>query len=275
MESAVSHRSLVAAATATAVMALLSACGGETAAETAGGAAGSKKTIVMEDDQLKTFVEQVEGMSMVEWRGQLLTKSPDGGGQRIFELSGRFTPATGDSEVAMESAINGVKEHVDYVVVDDHTYFNSDAWGPASADCWVDITGDVSRTWGLPTRLDPTWPVTASRATRVTGGGVQVAVAAKHVLTGMPRGLFPAVPAGLEKVEARASVIPHGPLLEVSVDVANMWSTVPEEQLAAIDTKRAGWWAMTMQQARDTSPTVRPTHVFDPAVTAPRQCMKA
>jgi hypothetical protein len=263
----VSHRALVATATATAVAALLSACGGETAADTAEG-----KVIVMEDDQLEGFVEQVEAMGVVEWRGQLLTKSPEAGGRRIFELSGRYSPSTGYSEVSMDSSIDGVEEQVDYLVVADRTYFNSDAWGPGSAECWVDITDDPARTWGLPTQLDPTWPVSASRAVRRTGGGVVVAVPAKAVLTGMPRGLFPVVPEGLKGIEARASVVPHGPLLEVGVDVTNMWSTVPEEQLASIDTKKAGWWAMTMQESRDGGSVAPPTHVFDPLVTPPRQC---
>lgn len=266
-----SHRPLVAAAAATAVMTLLGACGGETAAETPGGPT-AEKSIVMEDDQLKAFNQQVQDMGVVQWRGQLLTKSPEANGKRIFELSGRFSPSTGYSEVSMDSAIDGVNEKVDYLVVADRTYFNSDAWGPGSAECWADITGDAARTWGLPTQLDPTWPVSESRATRVTGGGVQVAVAAKTVLTGMPRGLFPVVPEGLKGVEARASIVPHGKLLAVSVDVNTMWAAIPEEQRATIDTRRAGWWAMTMQESLDGKSVAPPTYVFDPQVTPPRQC---
>jgi hypothetical protein len=265
----VSHRSLAAVAAATAVVTLLSACGGETAADAASGAA-----VVMEDDLLEGFVEQVQDMGVVEWRGQLLTKSPTAKGKRIFELSGRFSPSTGYSEVSMDSEINGVEENVDYLQVAGRTYFNSDAWGPGSAECWVDITDDTARTWGLPTELDPTWPVSASRAVRSTSEGVVVAVPAKDVITGMPRGLFPAVPDGLGDIEARATITPHGPLLEVGVDVATMWSTIPEDRLASIDTQRVGWWAMTMQESRDGNAVAPPTHVFDPQVTTPRGCTK-
>lgn len=270
MESAVSHRSLVAAAAATSLLVLLAACGGETAADQPGG-----PTVVLEDDMLAGLVEQVDDMGIVEWRGQLLTKSPTNNGRRIFELSGRYSPSTGYSSVSMDSSIGGVEQQVDYLVVAGRTYFNSEKWGPMAKECWADITGDQARTWGLPTDLDPTWPVSGSRAVRLIGEGVQVAVPAKQVLTGMPRGLFPTVPEGLRGTEAKATIVPHGPLLEVGVDVANMWAEVPEEKQASIDTKGAGWWAMTMTEDRAGDPVAPPTYIFDPMVTPPSQCTKA
>lgn len=265
-----SHRSVAVAAAAVAgVLTLLTGCAAEAPADAAKG-----KTIILEDDQLEGFVEQVQDMGIVEWRGQLLTKAPQHNGRRIFELSGRFSPSTGYSAVSMDSAIGGVKQQVDYLVVADRTYFNSHAWGPGAADCWADITGDPARTWGLPTDLDPTWPVSAARAVRLIGEGVEVAIPANKVLTGMPRGLFPTVPEGLKGIEAKATIIPHGPLLELGVDVANMWADVPEEKRAGVDTKSAGWWAMTMQEDRAGDAVAPPTHVFDPMVTPPSQCKK-
>ncbi len=238
------------------------------------GTAEKSSDIVLEDGQLDSFVTQVKKMKTVEWSGQLLTKSPENGGRQIFELSGRFTGSNNSSEVSMDSRIGGKRQQVDYLVVDGRTFFNSDAWGPNSADCWADITGDPERTWGLPTQLNPTWPVNAARAVRLAGDGVAVAIPAKAVLTGMPRGLFPTVPPGLEAIEAGGEVIPHGPLLEVGVDVLNMWNKVPAEQLASIDTKQAGWWAMTMKESSNTSAVQPPKHIFDPAVTPPSQCTR-
>jgi hypothetical protein len=269
METAVPLRSRTAAAVTTALLALLTGCGGEGAAEP-----GEGSTVVMEDDLVEGFVQQVGEMGIVEWRSQMLTKAPQHGGKRIFELTGRYSPSTGYSEVSMDSAIDGVKQQVDYLVVAGRTYFNSEDWGPAASDCWVDITGDVARTWGLPTQLDPTWPVTAARAVRLQGEGARVGIPSADVVRGMPRGLFPAVPPALKGIEAGAEIIPHGPLLEVGVDVAQMWADIPEDQRASVDPHRAGWWAMTLQEARDGSAVQPPAHVFDPAVTAPRRCMK-
>lgn len=269
METAVSLRSRTAAAVATGLLALLAGCGGEGVAEPASGT-----TVVMEDDLLEGLAAQVADMGVVEWRSQMLTKAPQHGGKRIFELTGRYSPATGYSEVSMDSAIDGVQQQVDYLVVAGRTYFNSEDWGPSASECWADITGDAARTWGLPTELDPTWPVTGSRAVRLQGEGVRIALPAAAAVRGMPRGLFPTVPPALEGVEAGGEIIPHGPLLEVNVDVAQMWTDIPEPQRASVDTRRAGWWAMTLQESRDGSAVKPPTHVFDPMLTPPRRCMK-
>ena len=90
----------------------------------------------------------------------------------------------------------------------------------------------------------------------------------------MPRGLFPSVPAALDDIEARAVVTPHGHLIEVGVDVLNMWNALPEEELAAIDTRKAGWWAMTMKESADGASITPPKYVFDPTVTPPSQCKR-
>jgi hypothetical protein len=259
-----------AAAVASGLLLALSACGGSGQA-----AEGKTGDVVMEGEQLEAMVAQVNKMGIVEWHGQLLTKNPDNGGKRIFDLDGRFSPSTGYSELSMDSAIDGNLQQVDYLVVNGRTYFNSDDWGPNASSCWADITDDVQRSWALPTDLDPTWPVTAARAIRLAGDGVAVGIPAKDVITGMPRGLFPDVPAALDGIEAHAEVIPHGHLIEVGVDVLNMWNDVPEEQLAAIATRKAGWWAMTMKESQDGSNIVPPQHVFDPAVTPPTQCKRA
>jgi hypothetical protein len=247
----------------------LSACGGSGEA-----AAAKGDDILLEDEQLEAIHDQVETMGIVEWHGQLLTKNPDNGGRRIFDLDGRYSPSTGYSELSMDSAIDGNRQQVDYLVVGERTYFNSEAWGPGAAECWADITDDQTRTWGLPTDLDPTWPVTAARAIRLSGDGVAVGVPAKKVITGMPRGLFPTVPPALEGVEARAVVTPHGHLIEVGVDVVTMWNAVPEGALAAIETRKAGWWAMTMKESQDGASITPPQHVFDPVVTPPSQCKR-
>lgn len=240
-------------------------------------AAASKTTgaVVLEGEQLDALTAQVEKMGIVEWHGQLLTKNPDNGGRRIFDLDGRFSPATGYSELSMDSVIDGKAEQVDYLVVSGRTYFNSDAWGPNAATCWADVTDKPAYSWALPTDLDPTWPVLKARAIRLAGDGVAVGIPAKQVLMGMPRGLFPEVPAGLDDIEAGAVITPHGHLVEVGVDVLNMWNDVPEEDLAAIDTRKAGWWAMTMKESPDGAAIVPPTQVFDPAVTPPSQCKRA
>ena len=259
-----------ASALATGLLLVLSGCGGS------GTAASTKTTdVLMEGEQLDAMVAQVEKMGIVEWHGQLLTKNPDNGGKRIFDLDGRFSPATGYSELSMDSVIDGNAQQIDYLVVAGRTYFNSEAWGPNASSCWAEITDDQSRSWGLPTDLDPTWPVTASRAIRLAGDGVAVGIPAKKVLTGMPRGLFPDVPAGLDDVEADGVVTPHGShFIEVSVDVLNMWNDVSEGALANIQTRKAGWWAMTMKESQDGSAIAPPKYVFDPAQTPPSQCKR-
>jgi hypothetical protein len=257
------------AALAAGLLLTLSGCGGS------GSAAPSKgQDVVMEGEQLEGLVAQVNTMGIVEWHGQLLTKNPDNGGKRIFDLDGRFSPSTGYSELSMDSAIDGRVEQVDYLVVNGRTYFNSDDWGPNAASCWTEITDDPARSWALPTDLDPTWPVTGSRAIRLAGDGVAVGIPAKAVITGMPRGLFPNVPAALDAVEAKGVVTPHGHLIEVSVDVLNMWNDVPEADLADINTRRAGWWAMTMKESQNGAAIVPPKYLFDNTVTAPSQCKR-
>ena len=264
------RRNAALAATVSAALLLgLSACGGSGSA-----APGETEKIVSQGDQLADLVTQVGDMGMVEWSGQLLTKSPDDGGQQIFELSGRFSGSTGYSEVTMDSRIDGNNQMVDYLVVAGRTYFNSEAWGPSASDCWADITDDAARTWALPTQLDPTWPVSDAKAVGLEGDGVQVTIPAQVVLMGMPRGLFPTVPAELKGVAADGVVIPHGPLLEIGVDVVGMWADVPAAELADIDTKRAGWWSMTMRESQNGTAVQPPKHLFDPAVTPPSQCMK-
>lgn len=259
-----------AAALTAGLLLTLSGCGGS------GNAAATKtQDIVMEGEQLEGLVAQVKTMGIVEWHGQLLTKNPDNGGKRIFDLDGRFSPSTGYSELSMDSAIDGNLQQVDYLVVNGRTYFNSDDWGPNAASCWADITDDAARSWALPTDLDPTWPVLSARAIRLAGDGVAVGMPAQDVITGMPRGLFPNVPAALDAVEAKGVITPHGHLIEVGVDVLNMWNDVPEEELADIDTRRAGWWAMTMKESQNGANIALPQHVFDPTVTPPSQCKRA
>ena len=252
----------------------LSACGGSPTADPDSEPGGEAGAVMTEAEQLDQFVRRVEDMDMVEWSGQLLTKAPDDGGRRIFELSGRFSGSTGASQLSMDSSIDGKRESVDYLILNGHTYFNSDAWGPVANDCWADITDKPANLWALPSDLDPTWPVTDTRAVGLEGEGVRTTVPATSVLEGMPRGLFPAVPAGLQDVRATGVVIPHGSsMLEVGVDVVGMWADVAPEALSTIDTKRAGWWSMTMKEALDDSWVHPPTHVFDPAVTPPSQCV--
>ena len=197
-----------AAAVAAGLLLTLGACGGSGQA-----AAGKTGDVVMEDEQLDNVTAQVEKMGIVEWHGQLLTKNPDNGGKRIFDLDGRFSPSTGYSEISMDSAIDGNLQQVDYLVVNGRTYFNSETWGPNAASCWVDITDDQQRSWALPTDLDPTWPVSSARAIRLAGDGVAVGIPAKDVITGMPRGLFPKVPAALDGIEAGGVITPHGHLI--------------------------------------------------------------
>jgi hypothetical protein len=263
------HHASWAAALAAGLLLALTGCGGSGTA-----AATKSEDVLMEDERLDALTAQVKKMGIVEWHGQLLTKNPDNGGKRIFDIDGRFSPSTGYSELSMDSAIDGDLQQVDYLVVAGRTYFNSEAWGANAAECWADITDDQARSWGLPSDLDPTWPVTAARAIRGAGVGVAVGVPAKAVLTGMPRGLFPTVPAALDGTEARAVVTPHGHLIEVGVDVLTMWSQVPRAELADIQTKKSGWWAMTMKESQEDTGIVPPKFVFDPAVTPPSQCKR-
>ncbi len=257
------------AALAAGLLLTLSGCGGSGSATS-----GTSQDVVMEGEQLEGLVAQVNKMGIVEWHGQLLTKNPDNGGKRIFDLDGRFSPSTGYSELSMDSVIDGNNQQVDYLVVNQRTYFNSDDWGPNAASCWAEITGDENRSWALPADLDPTWPVTGSRAIRLAGDGVAVGIPAEAVLTGMPRGLFPNVPAALDAVEAKGVITPHGHLIEVAVDVLNMWNAIPEGELADINTRRAGWWAMTLKESQDGAAIVPPKYLFDPAVTPPSQCKR-
>ena len=99
----------------------LNACGGS------GEAAASKDDdFMLEGEKLEALNGQVETMGIVEWHGQLLTKNPDNGGKRIFDLDGRYSPSTGYSELSMDSAIGGDVQQVDYLVVAGRTYFNSE-----------------------------------------------------------------------------------------------------------------------------------------------------
>ncbi len=248
----------------------LSGCGGS-------GTAAATKTegSVLLGQQLENMVSQVDTMGVVEWHGQLLTKNPDKGGKQIFDLGGRYSPSTGDSELSMDSAINGKVQQVDYLVVADRTYFNSEDWGPDASDCWADITDDPARSWGLPTELDPSWALTNARPTALDGDDVAAAIPFKQVLDGLPRGLIPVIPTVPYDTEAEAFIAPHGFLIEVGVDVVSMWNTLPKQQRAGINTRGAGWWAMTMKQAQDESSIAPPQHVFDPAITPPSQCKRA
>ena len=139
-----------AAALAAGALMVLSGCGGS------GNAAASKtEGAQLLGQKLTDMMSTVEKMGIVEWHGQLLTKSPDKGGRRIFNLDTRYSPSTGYSEISMDTVLDGNAQQVDYLVVNDRTYFNSEAWGPGSNDCWVDITADENYSWGLPRVLDP------------------------------------------------------------------------------------------------------------------------
>ena len=256
---------------ATILVVALTACGAS--ADDTGDAEGAAAQ--SEKEQLRTMVDQVDAMKVVEWRGQLLTANPDSGGKQILELSGRYDPGSGASTLAMDSVLDGEAQQVDYVVVDGRTYFNSDDWGVGAEDCYVDITDDASRTWAIPRDLDPRWSVSTARAVRPIGSGVAVDVRGSRLMDGLPRGLFPDVPAAVDKIKVRAIVKGHGPLVEVAVDVAGMWGKVPPEALAGFDTRRSGWWAMTMRESDDGAPIEEPRHVFDNTVTAPTQCTRA
>ena len=257
-----------AAAVAAGLLLTLSACGGSGQAAT-----GKTGDVVMEGEQLDNVIAQVNKMGIVEWHGQLLTKNPDNGGKRIFDLDGRFSPSTGYSEISMDTILDGNAQQVDYLVVNDRTYFNSEAWGPVANDCWADITGNDEYGWALPRELDPAWALTQGRAISADGDDVTVSLGFKDVLAGLPRGLFTEVPALPYDTEAPAVIEPHGHLIEVGVDVAGMWSKLPKEQKATLD-KRVGYWAMTMKESPDGKSVKPPMHVFDPKVTPPSQCKR-
>ena len=260
-----------AAAASAALLLSLTACGGS-------GSAAASKTQDAENlgEKVGALVAQVNKMGIVEWNGQLLTKNPDKGGQRLLDLDGRFSPSTGYSEISMESTLDGNAQQVDYLVVNGRTYFNSETWGPGSDKCWVDITDDAARSWALPSELDPTWALTQARALGLDGDDVSVGLGFKQVLAGLPRGLFTAPPSVPYDTEASAFIAPHGHhLIEVGVDLQGMWNQIPKDLRATFDTRRTGWWAMTMKESSNGSAVQPPTHIFDPAVTPPSQCMKA
>jgi len=257
-----------AAALAAGALMVLSGCGGS------GTAAEPKATgAALLGEKLTSMVSTVDKMGIVEWHGQLLTKSPDKGGRRIFNLDARFSPSTGYSEISMDTILDGNAQQVDYLVVNDRTYFNSEAWGPVANDCWADITGDDEYGWALPRELDPAWALTQGRAVSADGDDVTVSLGFKDVLAGLPRGLFTEVPALPYDTEAPAVIEPHGHLIEVGVDVAGMWSKLPKDQKATLD-KRVGYWAMTMKESPDGKSVKPPMHVFDPKVTPPSQCKR-
>ena len=257
-----------AAALAAGALMVLSGCGGSGNA-----AAGKTEGAELLGQKLSDMVSTVDQMGIVEWHGQLLTKSPDKGGKRILNLDSRYSPSTGYSEISMDTVLDGNAQQVDYLVVNDRTYFNSEKWGPGANDCWVDITGDDAYGWALPRELDPAWAITQGRAVSADGDDVTVSLGFKDVLAGMPRGLFKEVPSLPYDTEAPAVIEPHGHLIEVGVDVATMWSKLPKDERAAMD-KRFGWWVMTMKESPDGTSVAPPQHVFDPKVTPPSQCKR-
>ncbi|MDR7255802.1 hypothetical protein J2X46_004820 [Nocardioides sp. BE266] len=245
-------------------------CGGS------GSAAASKtQDPALLGQQLEDLVSQVGKMGIVEWHGELLTKDPDKGGQPLLDLSSRFSPSTGYSQVSMTSTLGGKAQQVDYLVINGRTYFNSEDWGPEADGCWADITGDAVRSWGLPTELDPAWSLSGARPLKLAGDDVDATLPFKAVLAGMPRGLFPTVPSVPYDTEARAVIAPHGHLIEVGIDLVSLWKSVPDEQRASLETRRAGWWLMTMKKSPDDDSIAPPKYVFDPAVTPPSQCTRA
>lgn len=248
----------------------LTGCGGSESA-----AASRTEDPALLGQQLEDLVTQVGRMGIVEWHGELLTKDPDKGGKALLDLSGRFSPSTGYSEISMTSTLDGATQQVDYLVINERTYFNSEDWGPEADGCWAEITGDEVRSWGLPTELDPAWPLSVARPLELAGDDVDAAIAFTAVLAGMPRGLFATVPTVPYDTEARTVISPHGHLIEVGIDLVSLWKAVPEDQRATFETRRAGWWLMTMKKSPDDSSIAPPEHVFDPAVTPPSQCTRA
>ncbi|MDZ5660269.1 hypothetical protein SFC79_00715 [Nocardioides sp. S-58] len=264
------HHALRAAALAAGLLMVLTGCGGSGTAAT-----GKPTSTVLLGEQVQSLVTQVDEMSIVEWHGQLLTRNPDKRGKRLLDLEARFDPDTGDSAISMESTLDGQPQQVDYLVVAGRAYFNSEGWGPVADKCWAEITGDAARTWALPTAFDPGWPLKAARPIELDGEDVKVTVPFKQVLAGLPRGLFAALPATVPyDTEARGVISPHGPLIEVGVDVLSMWKKLPKDQRATVDTRGAGWWAMTIKESQDDTDIVSPQYVFDPTVTSPNDCKR-
>ena len=175
----------------------------------------------------------------------------------------------------MDTVLDGNAQQVDYLVVNDRTYFNSEEWGPGANDCWADITDDDELQLGAAARARPgvgadpgpcACPPTARTSTVVAR------------LQGRPRG--PAARACSRRSRRcrttprpQAVIEPHGHLIEVGIDVAGMWSKLPKEQKATLD-KRVGYWAMTMKESPNGTSIAPPMHVFDPKVTPPSQCKR-
>jgi hypothetical protein len=257
-----------AAALAAGALMVLSGCGGS------GNAAATKtEGAQLLGEKLTDMVATVDKMGIVEWHGQMLTKSPDKGGKRILNLDARYSPSLGYSEISMDTVLDGNAQQIDYLVVNGRTFFNSEKWGPGANDCWADITDNEDYTWALPRELDPAWALTQGRAVSADGEDVNVSLGYKDVLAGLPKGLFKEVPTLPYDTEAAATIEPHGHLLEVGIDVAGMWSKLPKEQKATLD-KRVGYWAMTMKESPNGSTIKPPVHVFDPKVTPPSQCKR-
>ncbi len=139
------------AALAAGALLALTGCGGS------GEAAESTGTdVLMEGEQLEALVTQVDKMGVIEWHGQLLTKSPDNGGKRIFDLDGRFSPSTGYSELSMDSVLDGNAPAGRLPRGQRSHLLQQRGVGPERRDCWADITDDTEgRTWALPTRARP------------------------------------------------------------------------------------------------------------------------
>ncbi len=247
---------------------VLSGCGGSGAA-----AEGKAEGTQLLGDKLTDIVSMADKMGIIEWHGQMLTKSPDKGGKRILDLDARYSPGLGYSEISMDTVLDGNAQQIDYLVVNGSTYFNSEQWGPGANDCWAEVTGDDAYTWALPRELDPSWSLTQGRAVSADGEDVTVSIGYKDVLAGLPKGLFTNVPSLPYDTEATAQIEPHGHLIEVGIDVAGMWSKLPKEQRATLD-KRVGYWAMTMKESPSGSPIAPPDHIFDPKVTPPSQCKR-
>ncbi|MCF6376829.1 hypothetical protein L2K70_04360 [Nocardioides KLBMP 9356] len=257
-----------AAALAAGALLALTGCGGSGAA-----AEGETKGPELLGEKLSTMVGTVDKMGIVEWHGQMLTKSPEKGGKRVLDLDARYSPSLGYSEISMDTVLDGNAQQIDYLVVNDRVYFNSEKWGPVANDCWADITDDAARTWALPRDLDPSWALTQGRAVSADGEDVTVALGYKDVIAGLPMGLFESVPSLPYDTEATATIEPHGHLIEVGIDVAGMWKKVAPAERATLD-KRVGYWAMTMKESPDGSAIKPPGHVFDPTVTPPSQCKR-
>lgn len=256
---------------AVALCAALSGCAEKAASSDGGGAVAAP---VAEDELLAEYAKMVKRMAVVEWQGQAFKKPPAHGAKRpVVEVEGRWFRDTGDSELTMTSYEGRREEKVDYLALGDRLYFNSDDWGFAAKDCWADITGDHSRSWALPSELDPTWAITAARPMRLQGDGMRGAVPQADAIAGLPRGFYPQAPAALGDLEAQVEMSRHGDLLVLGVDIATMWSDVDEQARGAFD-KRGAWWAMTVEESGDTSAPQPPQRVFDPSTTPPSQCMK-